>query len=306
MKKKKNTLLLPVLLAALLLGLILYLSLGKKAPTPPQDPEIVDPGVVDPVEQDEEITEDGEYTSADDVSAYLIKYGKLPNNFITKKEARELGWEGGGLDDYAYGKCIGGDEYSNYEKKLPSAQGRQYYVCDIDTLHEDSRGAKRIVYSNDGLIYYTEDSYETFVKLYGGEEDIITPAEPEKEKNPVKEEEELLDREGTYTSKEDVALYLYQYGELPSNFITKNEARELGWESGGLDDYAYGKCIGGDRYGNYEGLLPKKKGRTYYECDIDTLHKKSRGAKRIVFSSDGLIYYTSDHYEHFELLYGEE
>ena len=65
-------------------------------------------------------------------------------------------------------------------------------------------------------------------------------------------------------------------------------------------------CIGGDVYGNYEGLLPKKKGRTYYECDIDTLHKKSRGAKRIVFSSDGLIYYTKDHYEHFELLYGEE
>ena len=63
--------------------------------------------------------------------------------------------------------------------------------------------------------------------------------------------------------------------------------------------------IGGDRFGNYEELLPDANGRTWTECDIDTLHAKSRGAKRIVFSNDGLIYYTDDHYESFELLYGE-
>ena len=62
----------------------------------------------------------------------------------------------------------------------------------------------------------------------------------------------------------------------------------------------------GDYFGNYEGLLPEKKGRKYTECDIDTLGAKSRGAKRIIFSNDGLIYYTDDHYESFELLYGEE
>ena len=72
------------------------------------------------------------------------------------------------------------------------------------------------------------------------------------------------------------------------------------------DKYAKGKCIGGDFFGNYEGLLPKANGRSYTECDIDTLGKDSRGAKRIVFSNDGLIYYTDDHYESFELLYGEE
>lgn len=118
--------------------------------------------------------------------------------------------------------------------------------------------------------------------------------------------EALLDKDGTYTSKDDVALYIYQYGELPSNFITKAEARKLGWEGGSVEDYAPGKCIGGDFFGNYEGLLPEKDGREYTECDIDTLGKSSRGAKRIIFSNDGLIYYTSDHYETFTLLYGEE
>ena len=109
---------------------------------------------------------------------------------------------------------------------------------------------------------------------------------------------------GTYTTKEDVALYIHTYGKLPKNFITKNEARKLGWEGGSLEPYAPGMCIGGDYFGNYEGLLPTD--RKYTECDIDTLGARSRGAKRIVFSKDGLIYYTDDHYESFTLLYGEE
>lgn len=116
----------------------------------------------------------------------------------------------------------------------------------------------------------------------------------------------LPDEDGSYTTKEDVALYLHTYGHLPYNFMTKAEARELGWEGGSLEPYAKGMCIGGDRFGNYEGLLPEKDGRSYTECDIDTLGQDSRGARRIVFSNDGLIYYTDDHYESFELLYGEE
>jgi ribonuclease T1 len=115
-----------------------------------------------------------------------------------------------------------------------------------------------------------------------------------------------LDEDGEYTSAEDVALYLHLHAHLPQNFITKKDARALGWNGGGLDDYADGKCIGGDRFGNYEGLLPDTPGREYHECDIDTLHAASRGAKRIVYSNDGLIYYTEDHYESFILLYGEE
>lgn len=120
------------------------------------------------------------------------------------------------------------------------------------------------------------------------------------------EHAETLPEDGTYTSKEDVALYIYTYGHLPDNFITKKEAQNLGWPGGDLEPYAPGMCIGGSRFGNYEGLLPEAEGRTYTECDVDTLGAKSRGAKRIVFSNDGLIYYTGDHYASFELLYGDE
>ena len=141
------------------------------------------------------------------------------------------------------------------------------------------------------------------------EEDTQTQDGPPKDEQtePSKEEPpQTIDEYGTFTSKDDVALYIHTYGKLPQNFITKNEARDLGWEGGGLEDYAPGKCIGGDYFGNFEGLLPEKDGREYTECDIDTLGKSSRGPKRIVFSNDGLIYYTDDHYESFTLLYGKE
>ena len=120
------------------------------------------------------------------------------------------------------------------------------------------------------------------------------------------EETPAIEEDGTYTTKEDVALYIHTYGHLPENFITKKQAQALGWEGGSLEPYAPGKCIGGSRFGNYEGILPEKDGRTYTECDIDTLGAEKRGGKRIVFSNDGLIYYTEDHYETFELLYGED
>ena len=100
-----------------------------------------------------------------------------------------------------------------------------------------------------------------------------------------------------------MALYLHAFGHLPSNYLTKDEAEALGWNGGSLDKVAPGMCIGGDVFGNRQGLLPKAKGRTWYECDIGTQGKSSRGAKRIVFSNDGLIFYTGDHYESFERLY---
>ena len=120
------------------------------------------------------------------------------------------------------------------------------------------------------------------------------------------DEADGLDEDGYYYSKDDVALYIYTYGKLPPNFITKSEAEALGWEGGSVERYLEGAAIGGDKFANREGLLPKASGRVYYECDIDTNGQSSRGAKRIVFSNDGLIYYTPDHYESFELLYGEE
>ena len=109
---------------------------------------------------------------------------------------------------------------------------------------------------------------------------------------------------GKYTDKESVALYIHTYGHLPDNFITKADAQKLGWDSGAgnLRKVAPGKSIGGDKFGNYEGQLPKEKKRKYYECDIDYGGGK-RNAKRIVFSNDGLIFYTEDHYKTFEQLY---
>ena len=131
------------------------------------------------------------------------------------------------------------------------------------------------------------------------------PEQPQEENQPQQQEQlPVIDENGSYTSKDDVALYIHTYGHLPNNFITKNEARELGWEGGSVEDYAPGCSIGGDRFGNYEGILPE--GKKYTECDIDTLGRSSRGSRRIVFSNDGCIYYTDDHYETFELLYGEE
>ena len=115
----------------------------------------------------------------------------------------------------------------------------------------------------------------------------------------------VLEEEGSYTSRDTVALYLMKYGTLPQNYITKAEAQALGWEGGSLLEYAPGKSIGGDWFGNYEGALPEADGRTYMECDIDTAGADERGAKRIVFSNDGLIFYTEDHYQTFTLLLGD-
>ena len=158
-----------------------------------------------------------------------------------------------------------------------------------------------------------ESQYDVQENIPGDSESIddllLTEDEPEQlqtEESEPQQQEQLpaIDENGSYTSKEDVALYIHTYGRLPKNFITKNEARDLGWEGGSVEDYAPGCSIGGDRFGNYEGILPQ--GKKYTECDIDTLGRSSRGSRRIVFSNDGCIYYTDDHYETFELLYGEE
>jgi len=110
--------------------------------------------------------------------------------------------------------------------------------------------------------------------------------------------------DGSYTGKEEVALYIHTYGRLPDNFISKSKAEDMGWvnSEGNLDEVAPGKSIGGSRFGNYEGLLPEKDGRKYYECDINYAGGY-RGGERIVYSNDGLVFYTADHYESFEQLY---
>lgn len=106
-----------------------------------------------------------------------------------------------------------------------------------------------------------------------------------------------------YTDKDHVAAYIHVYKTLPPNYITKGQANKLGWKTKGtLDKVAPGKSIGGDRFGNYEKILPDKPGRTWKECDIDYV-RGNRNAKRICFSNDGLIYYSGSHYRDFERLY---
>ena len=147
----------------------------------------------------------------------------------------------------------------------------------------------------------------------GGDVPAVSPversADPAAESSAAPAEEDsdapVIDQYGSYTTKEDVALYIHTYGCLPQNFITKDQARQAGWNGGSLEPYCPGMCIGGDSFGNREGLLPKAQGRSWTECDINTLGADSRGAERIVFSNDGLIYYTGDHYESFTLLYGQ-
>ena len=111
-----------------------------------------------------------------------------------------------------------------------------------------------------------------------------------------------IEKDGEYTSPEDVALYINTYHKLPKNYITKNEAKKIGWDSenGNLDEVAPGKSIGGDRYGNYEKKLPQ--GEKYKECDVN-YRGGYRGAERLIFTSDGTVYYTNDHYNSFERLY---
>lgn len=112
------------------------------------------------------VARDGEYTDKDHICWYLVEFGRLPRNFITKAEARRLGWQGGPVEPYAPGKSIGGDHFGNYERTLP--EGR-YCECDVDTRGRP-RGAKRIVYTVSGAlrVYYSDDHYRTFTKIHDG------------------------------------------------------------------------------------------------------------------------------------------
>ena len=116
--------------------------------------------------------------------------------------------------------------------------------------------------------------------------------------------EDLLVEYGyDYSTPDEVALYLHAFEELPPNYVTKSEARDYGWDSsaGNLWEVLPGCSIGGDRFGNREGQLPKG---NWYECDVN-YEGGYRNSERLLFSDDGMIYYTGDHYASFELLYEE-
>ena len=135
---------------------------AEALPDEPETPEVLED---DPGTSDSAVTEGVCYYDLEHVVLYLDQYGALPDNYITKEEARALGWEGGSVENYLDGAAIGGDRFGNREGLLPEATGRSYTECDIDTNGQLGRGAKRLVFSNDGLYFYTEDHYETFSEL---------------------------------------------------------------------------------------------------------------------------------------------
>ena len=137
----------------LLLVIVAYFQLDLNQPSPNL--------------QGTELEEDGYYTTPEDVALYIHTYGRLPANFITKREAQELGWDNskGNLWEVTDQLSIGGDKFGNREGLLPDAPGRVWYECDVNYAG-GYRGPERIVFSNDGLIYYTDDHYKSFTQLY--------------------------------------------------------------------------------------------------------------------------------------------
>lgn len=179
----------------------------------------------------------------------------------------------------------------------PTIDNEEVFEEDLQPLDEDELAEMENVTGSDDEMTQLEE--EEIDKLGFGESDGTDDNADEDNQGGIQVKED-----GTYTSKEEVSVYIHTYGHLPSNYITKNEAKDLGWVSskGNLDEVAPGKSIGGDRFGNYDKMLPIEEDRIYYECDID-FDGGYRNEKRIIYSDDGLIFYTGDHYETFEQLY---
>ena len=194
------------------------------------------------------------------------------------------------------------------EQQLESEyQDESYYEEDLteEEAQSEEAGQNDTKEQEDALEDVSENGEEVVsentVEEAALEGDIENDADGAEVADGPSEEEVAIDKDGHYTSRDEVALYLYTYGELPDNFITKKEAQALGWDSrkGNLHDVAPGMSIGGDRFGNYEQMLPDN---DYKECDIN-YSGGYRGDERIVFSDDGDIYYTDDHYASFIQLY---
>ena len=273
-------------LTALLLALVMLLGLSPALAAK----------VIELYAADYPVTRDGWYSTMEEVAVYLATYEELPDNFLTKSEAEKKGWDNrkGNLDKVAPGCSIGGNRFGNYEGILPDAKNRKWTECAIN-YEGGYRGGERICFSTDGLIYYSDDHYATFTKVEViFEEAISFDLDPNVE----------LDEYGEYTTVNEVSAYLLRYGCLPCNYLTKAEAKELGWtaKKDNLGKVMPGCSIGGDVFQNREKLLPNAKNRTWYECDLNTVDGK-RSDERLVYSSDGLIYYTPDAFKTFIQLY---
>lgn len=101
-------------------------------------------------------------------------------------------------------------------------------------------------------------------------------------------------------TKENVVInYVKKNHELPDYYLTKSEARNQGWNAsaGNLCEVLPGKAIGGDKFSNREKQLPK--GNQYFEADVN-YNCGNRNGDRIVFTKNGEVWLTHDHYRSFE------
>lgn len=162
-------------LIALLLALVLVLgscgadTTAKKKKQENARPTAVvteAPAATEAPETTEAPEETGPIIEPQAIADYIFEHGELPPNFITKKEAQALGWDSSWnyVSDVAPGMSIGGDKFGNYEGRLPKVQGRKYYECDC-WYTGGKRNEYRIIYSNDGHVWYTEDHYNTFIEM---------------------------------------------------------------------------------------------------------------------------------------------
>lgn len=117
-----------------------------------------------------EVKEEEQYNNYLDVVAYIYYFHKLPSNYLTKSQAKSLGWKGSGnvwANEQLKGKNIGGDTFNNREQRLPITASNTYIEVDVN-CSGGTRGMYRIVYNRYTFdIYYTDDHYATFTYMIG-------------------------------------------------------------------------------------------------------------------------------------------
>lgn len=205
----------------------------------------------------------------------------------TRQESKSISAESFSSAESTQSKSISDESTTKHSEEITGTQSQKKHKQKNNKSKKHKKNKKQA----------QESSSETA-------EETSPESESTKESETAESRGESVEENGNYTSKDDVALYIHTYGKLPVNYITKAQAQEMGWdpEKGNLSDVLPGMSIGGSAFGNYEGNLPRASGRRYFECDID-YDGGYRGPKRLIYSNDGLVFYTEDHYKTFEQLY---
>ena len=157
MKKSSSTVI--IVLLIVIIGILLYNNYSRKQvvqPKPTENVTTADPRENTTVSIDE-------LTKESVVVPFVKQNNKLPDCYITKKEAGKHGWDAskGNLCDVLPGRAIGGDVFTNREKSLPSKKGRSWFEADLN-YNCGHRNSDRLLFSNDGMVYVTHNHYKTF------------------------------------------------------------------------------------------------------------------------------------------------